>query len=187
MEKSKLKIIFIHGNHGSAKDHWFPYLIEKFKKLGLKVIARTFPDNILAREKYWIPFLKDVLKADKNTIIIGHSSGAVCAMRYAEKNKIYGSVLVSPNYTDLGDKEEAISGYFDKPWDWKAIRRNQTWIVQFASSDDPYIPISEARFINKKLKSQYYEFNNQRHFFPKKRFPEIFRVVKSHLRGARVI
>lgn len=84
MNKS-LKIILLHGNGGSTvKDNWFPYAKLEPEKLGLEVISRTFPDNKLARQEYWLPFLKDELKADENTILIGHSSGAVATMRFLE-------------------------------------------------------------------------------------------------------
>lgn len=99
-----IRVILIHGNgQGSAKDQWFPYIKGKLEKLGVKVIDRDFPDLPLARAKYWLPFLKK-LGADKNTILIGHSSGAVAAMRFAEENKILGSILISACHTDLGDE-----------------------------------------------------------------------------------
>lgn len=179
------KVIFIHGNGGgTVKDAWFPYVQNALEKLSLKVVARNFPDQKLARKKYWLPFLKDKLKADKNTILIGHSSGAVAAMRFAEKNKILGSILVGASYTDTGDETERKSGYYDGPWDWRAIKKNQKWIVQFASTDDPYIPIKEPRYIHKKLQTEYYEYNDQGHFGhpePKETFPEIVKVIKSKL------
>lgn len=184
MDLKKLKIIFIHGNSGGSvckKNQWFPYLKAEFEKLGLKVVARNFPDRDLARAKYWLPFLKNILKADVNSIIIGASSGAQAAMRFAEENKIIGSILVSPCYTDLGDKKEKISGYYSKLWQWKKIRNNQKWIVQFYSTDDPYIPVREAKYVHKHLKTEYHEFTDQGHFYPKYEFPEIVAVVKKKL------
>ncbi len=182
----KLKIIFAHGNGGgTAKDNWFPWLKTELERLGLKVIAQTFPDNDLARASIWLPFLKK-LSADKNTIIIGHSSGAVAAMRYAQKNKLLGSILIGASYTDLGDAKEKASGYYDKPWDWEEIKNNQKFIVQFHSTDDPYIPVSEAHFIRDHLNSEYYEFTNRGHFMidhnpVNKKFPEILKVVENEL------
>ena len=140
--------MLIHGNGGSTvEDNWFPYVKLELEKLGLEVISKTFPDNKLARLKYWLPFLKDELKADDKTILIGHSSGAVATLRFAENNNIYGSVIISASYTDLGEDSEKVSGYFDKPWNWEKIKSNQNWIIQFASTDDPYIPITEPRYI----------------------------------------
>ncbi len=180
-----IKIIFLHGNGGGSvhgDDQWFPYLKKQFEKLDLQVIARDFPDADLARTAYWLPFLKDELKADEHSLLIGASSGAVAAMRFAENNKIFGSILVSPSYTDLGDPKEKASGYFDKPWNWDAIKKNQNWIVQFYSTDDPYIPTNEAHFIHKQLDTEYYEFTNQGHFWPKHEFPEVVAIVKEKLK-----
>lgn len=177
----KLKVILIHGNGGSSPyEIWFPYIKLELENLGLKVIARQFPDSDLAREIYWIPFLKE-LKADENTILIGHSSGALAAMRYAEKNQIYGSVLVGAMHTDLGYETETISGYYNRPFNWKNIKENQNWIIQFASTDDPFIPICEPRFIKDQLKSEYYEFNKQGHFNDQIKFPELIAALKKKL------
>lgn len=159
------KIILIHGNGGgTATGHWFPSVKKELEALGLTVVAETMPDNVLARENKWLPFLKDKLHADENTVIVGHSSGAVAAMRYAESNKLYGSVLIGACHTDLGDEDEKKSGYYNRPWQWNKIKANQKWIVQFASTDDPYIPIKEARFIHEKLDTEYVEENDQGHY-----------------------
>ena len=158
VNKIHYKVILIHGNGGSTiNDTWFPYVKSELEKLNIEVVAKTFPDNKLARSEYWLPFLKNELKADKNTIIIGHSSGALATLRYAETNKILGSIIIGVSYTDLGDEMEKQSGYFNSPWNWEAIKDNQEWIVQFASSDDPYIPIEEPRFIHQKLNTEYHE------------------------------
>ncbi len=159
------KVIFIPGNSGgSPTDNWFPSVKTELEAAGLTVIAEEFPDNVLARASYWIPFLLDDLKADENTILIGHSSGAIAAMRLAEKQPIFGSVLVGAYYTDLGMDSEKQSGYFDTPWDWERIRHNQQWAILFASQDDPWIPIDEARHLHLQLNCEYHEYKNEGHF-----------------------
>ena len=184
-ENKKVKVIMIHGNGGSwPKENWLPPVTRRLKALGIKVIFKRFPDAVLARAKYWLPFIKK-LGADENTILVGHSSGAVAAMRYAEKRKILGSILVATCYTDLGLQDEKLSRYYDKPWNWKAIKENQQWIVQFASVDDRFIPIGEARFVHKKLQTEYYEFKHQEHFSSwdnKTDFPQIVSIIKKKLK-----
>jgi predicted alpha/beta hydrolase family esterase len=178
-----MKAIIIHGNGGGKPtDNWIPYLKVELEKLGIVTIAPQFPDPVLARASYWLPFLKDILKADEETIIIGHSSGAIAVMRYAEKNQILGSVLVGTYYTTLGVEAEELSGYFDTPWDWEAIKKNQRWIIQFASTNDPWIPIAEARFVHDKLNTEYHEFTTQGHFggdYYKDTFPEALQAIKN--------
>lgn len=179
-----IKVIFIPGNGGgSTKDNWFPWLKNELKKLKIRVIDDEFPDSKLARAKYWIPFL-DKLGADKNTILIGHSSGAVAAMRYAESHQLLGSILVGACFTDLGEKTEKLSGYYNKKWHWDKIKKSQNYIIQFASENDPWIPIKEARFIHEKLNTEYFEFKDQGHFggdYYKETFPELLNAIKTKL------
>jgi len=177
-----INAILIHGNGGGRPtDNWLPYLKEELEKIGVRVLSPQFPDAELARASYWLPFLKDNLKADEQTMIIGHSSGAIAAMRYAETNRILGSVLVGAYHTDLGLENEKLSGYFDTPWNWEAIKKNQKWIIQFASTNDPWIPIAEAQFVRDRLKTEYHESGEQGHFggdYYKKTFPEALEAIK---------
>jgi predicted alpha/beta hydrolase family esterase len=178
------KVIFLPGNGGGTpRDNWFPYLKENLTKLRVEVIDKDFPDNDICRAKFWLPFIKE-LGADENTILIGHSTGAIASMRFAESNKILGSVLVGGYYTDQGMDSEKQSGYFDTPWNWKAIKNNQQFIIQYNSTNDPFIPIEEAHFVHEKLQTEYYEFTNQGHFggdHYKKTFPELLEALKKKL------
>ena len=180
-----VKVIFLPGNSDSSvHGNWFPSVKRELEEHGIEVIARDFPDTYLARESYWIPFLHEI-GADENSILVGHSSGAVAAMRFAEKNKIVGSVLVGVCHTDLGSKQEKASGYYDRPWDWKKIKENQNWITIFASTDDPWIPVKEARFVQQKLRCTYHEYNDQGHFggdYFKGEFPELTQAILKNLR-----
>ena len=172
-----MKVVFIPGNGGgTTQDNWFPKLKTDLEKKGVEVIAADFPDSVLARKSYWIPFLIDTLKVDKDTILIGHSSGAIASMIIAENHTILGSILVGAYYTNLGMETEKESGYFDHQWNWANIKKNQKWTILFASDDDPWIPIHEPRHIREKLNCQYHEYNNQGHFggdYFKPDFPEL--------------
>ena len=178
---STKKVIFIHGNDTMRWSYgWAPWLKKELDKLHVVNIFETFPDSIIARRKYWLPFLKDKLRADKNTILIGHSSGAVAAMRFAEGIILFGSILISPSYTDLGDDLEKQSGYFDDPWQWNKIKKNQSFIALFYSNDDPYIPQRQFKYIANKLNPEVFSFKKRGHFI-NKRFPELLEFVKNKL------
>jgi len=180
--KQPIQIIFLPGNGGATiNDHWFPWLKLNLTQLGFDVIAKNFPDSLLARKKYWLPFIQNTLQPNKRTILIGHSTGAIAAMKYAESNPIYASILVAPYHTHLNDYHEKISGYFNNAWQWKNIKKNQNWIVQFNSLDDPYVPIQEGRAVHNFLNSEYYEYHKHGHFgddIMKTKFPEIVSVIK---------
>lgn len=175
------KAILIHGNGGStAGDIWLPSVERGLTALGLHVINQTFPDNVKARARYWLPFLED-LGADADTILVGHSSGAVAALRYAETHRLLGSVLVGVCHTDLGDAGEAASGYYAAPWQWDRIRSHQQWIGIFQSVDDPHIPVAEARFVAAQLRCRYFEFTDRGHFVDQRDLPEVVTFVRRML------
>ena len=175
-------VILIHGNGGStAADIWLPVLERALTALGLVVINQTFPDNVKARARYWLPFLEE-LGANEHTILIGHSSGAVAAMRYAETHRLWGSILVGVCHTDLGDSGEAASGYFRAPWQWQRIRESQRWIAIYNSTDDPHIPIAEPRFVAAQLRCSYFEFQDRGHFVDARELPEVLDYVKRKLK-----
>lgn len=176
------KVILIHGNGGcTAGDFWLPSVERDLTAIGVDVVNRTFPDNMKARARFWLPFLES-LGADEHTIVIGHSSGAMAALRYAESHRLLGSVLVGVCHTDLGDRFEAASGYYDRPWQWDRIRRNQEWIGIFNSTDDPHIPIAEPRFVAAQLRCSYFEFTDRGHFTDTA-FPELTGFVQRKLAG----
>lgn len=177
MAHENLRIIFIPGNMGGnpTKDRWFPFLKTAFEALGYTVIAKPFPDSVLARESRWVPFIES-LGADANTILIAHSSGTLAAMRYAQKHEILGSVLVAAYHTHFWNPIEMLSGYFAKPWDFQAIKKNQKFIIQFASKNDGVIPVRESRQVHEFIGGDYTEFPDRNHF-PQKEFPEIVEKV----------
>jgi pimeloyl-ACP methyl ester carboxylesterase len=176
-----IKAILIHGNGGgTADDIWLPWLERELTALDVVVINRTFPDNVKARAQFWLPFIES-LGADERTILIGHSSGAVAAMRYAETHRLLGSILIGVCYTDLGDGGEAASGYYRDPWRWPDIRDNQEWIAIYNSTDDPHIPIAEPRFVAAQLRCSYFEFNDRGHFVDSREFPEVVEYVRVKL------
>jgi pimeloyl-ACP methyl ester carboxylesterase len=178
-------VILIHGNGGcTAADFWLPWVERELEADGLAVVNRTFPDNYKARASHWLPFL-DELGADENSILIGHSSGALAAMRYAETHRVLGSILVGVCHTDLGDSLEAASGYYDTPWQWDRIRANQAWTAVFNSTDDPHIPIEEARFVAARLRSSYFEFNDRGHFTDST-LPEVTGFVRKQIARGKV-
>lgn len=180
------RVILLHGNGGSrGTDNWFPYIKSELTKLGVTCIAPDLPDPVLARASYWLPYFKNKLNIGADDIVIGHSSGALSILKYAEMNKIGASVLVGTYYTDLGYEDEMTSGYFDTPWNWKQIKDNQEWTAIFASTDDPYIPIDEPLFIKNQLDSTYFGYTNKGHFgghnHPMLEFPELLGFLKTKL------
>jgi uncharacterized protein len=177
----KPRIIYIHGNGAmSWKFAFSTWLKTELEKSGFETVFETFPDSIIARSEYWLANLKDYINAGEKDVLVGWSSGAVAAMRYAENNKILGSVLISPSYTDLGDELEKQSGYFDKPWEWEKIKNNQKKIALFYGDNDLYIPQEQFKFIADKLKLQIFRIPDGKHFIEFSMFPQVLEYIKKN-------
>ena len=128
-----------------------------------------------------------------NVILVGHSSGAQAALRYAELYSLHGIVLVSATYSDLGDSGERASGYYPQinrgeetnSYRFEEMKKNCKRWVQFHSDDDPFIPLCEAERIRDGLKSgetaeYFYDYQmlpGRSHFF--EFAPEILDAVVS--------
>jgi hypothetical protein len=184
---TKPKVIIFPGNGDCHidTDNWYAWVRDELRGGGYVVIAEDMPDPVVAHANIWLPHIENVLQADDNCIIIGHSSGGVAALRYLESHKLFGAIVIGVNYTDLGDAGEKESGYYDAMWQWDKIKSNVGWIAQFASTDDPYIPIDEPRFIHDQLSTEYYELSDRGHFMIdhndiNNTFPEVLEVVDKH-------
>ena len=163
------RAIIIPGNGCSPVLHanWYSALANEIRNIPLfsECILRDMPDPDEAYERTWLPFIRDELGADERTVLIGHSSGAQAAMRLLETTKLKGVVLVSACVTDGGLESERISGYYNRPWQWDAIKSNTEWILQYHSSDDPFIGRHEADQVAQHLCTEYTCFDDRSHFF----------------------
>lgn len=175
----KSRFVFVHGNQSTTwETPWTVWLAGKLDGLGYETSFRTMPDPHFARRDIWLPYLETQASVGPNDVIIGWSSGAVAAMRYAESHKILGSILISPSYTDLDDDIEKQSGYFNDPWDWKAIKSNQKKIALVFGDDDPYIPQSEFAYIAVHLGPEKLKIPGGGHFETRQDMNEVLRYIE---------
>lgn len=165
-----INVAIVPGNGGGdvdvARCNWYGWAREQFDfpVRGVTAHLRNMPDPLYAREHIWLPFMSSDLGCGPDSIIIGHSSGAVAAMRFAERTKVRGLVVVGAYHTDQGDETEAASGYFSRPFDWGAIKENSGFIIQFASRDDPFLPWKEQETVANELESELYAYDDRGHF-----------------------
>ena len=174
--------MIIPGNGGwdVATHGWYGWVKRGLEQIpGFQCFAKNMPDPITARESIWLPFMQTELHCDEEIIIIGHSSGATAAMRYAETHRVCAIVLVSAYPSDLGDDNEWASGYFSHPWQWE-IKANCPHIVQFGYTDDPFLPWKEQQEVANRLEAKLYRFTDRGHF-QSTEFHELVSVVKSML------
>ncbi|KNC80047.1 hypothetical protein SARC_07576 [Sphaeroforma arctica JP610] len=186
---NKVKVIICPGNgcNNIRNANWYGQFHDELTSRGITSVCQTFPDPYVARRSLWLPFIES-LGTDTNTILVGHSSGAQAALRYAETHELKAIVLVSATYSDLGDAGERASGYYPQGetnlYDFEAMKRNVGIIHQFHSDTDPFIPLKEAEQIRDGLgidDKGYHMLKGRSHFFDS--FPELMDVIESIIKG----
>ncbi|KAL4612840.1 putative hydrolase RBBP9 [Arapaima gigas] len=184
VEKMKpVRVVIVPGNGAGDVEHcnWYGWAKKQIDKIaGVTCLLRNMPDPVTARESIWLPFMERELHCDDRTVVIGHSSGAVAAMRYAETHRLYAVVLVGAYTSDLGDDNERESGYFSRPWEWEKIQGNCQHIVQFGSTDDPFLPWNEQQLVADSLQARLHKFTDRGHF-QNTQFPELIGAVRELL------
>ena len=193
--ESKPVVIICPGNGCTniKNSNWYGKFHEDLKGAGIQSVCENFPDPNRARREKWLPFIRS--KAEEaspsnpsNVILVGHSSGAQAALRYAEEYPIMVAVLVSATYSDLGDSGERASGYYPQknkngdvtnPYKFDEMKKNCPRWYQFHSDDDPFIPLREAEQIRDGLglTDTYFMLPGRSHFF--EGFPELIEIVSS--------
>ena len=168
-----MRLVILPGNgcDDILRANWYGWLQQRMQREAKfdEVVATTMPDPHLARRKIWLPFMLSTLAVDTSTVVIGHSSGAVAAMRFCEEHRVHGLVLVAACHTDLGEPSETQAGYYPPSggeWRWDAIRENTAGnILLLHSNNDPFIPLREPRHVAEQLKVELREIPGRSHFF----------------------
>lgn len=167
-----MRVVYIHGNKAVSgwRFAWAQWLQCQLIAHGVDTLFETMPDSVDARARYWMPYLAG-LQLGRTDVLLGWSTGAVAAMRYAELHQVGGLVLVAPHYTDLGSQLEAASGWFTAPWDWPAIRANTGHRAVFRSDCDPAVPAAETYHIICQLRAAEYQVPGVGHFTKEETLP----------------
>lgn len=170
----KPRIVYLHGDnvlHWSWG--WVSRLKHDLQHAGFPTFFETFPDSIEARAAYWLPFLRDHIRANEDDVLVGWSCGAVAALRFAQEQRVRGLALIAPYYTDLGLESVRRSGFVTQPWDWKRIKDNADSIVIFHADSDPYINRDEFVSLGDWLGARRMEIAGARHFGDQQTFPQL--------------
>ena len=141
---------------GSPAGNWFQWLSHELKNIGVTSYVPTLPTPENQSLSSWTAALHEQCPPiTDQTVLIGHSCGAVLCMRLLEKlsTPVKCTVLVAPPLGLIGMPEiDALNTTFlDHPFDWRAIRRNAGELAYFMADNDQYVPQAQLLAIAKAL------------------------------------
>lgn len=178
--------LILHGTDAKSTDHWFPWLKGELEKLGYEVWVPDLPQaNKPNIQRYNNVLLNESFEFNEETIIFGHSSGAVTILgllqALPEDIVIKKAIFVGAFRNDLG--WDSLKELFNEPFDFKKIRKHAKQITFIHSDNDPYIPLEQAEYLKEKLGAELIVLTGQGHFNigsdPKyTKFPYLIEVIK---------
>lgn len=146
------RALILHGTGASSVSNWFPWLKQELMDRGLGVWTPDLPGSGTPNIARYTRYITDNdFKIDEDTLVIGHSSGAVAALGLAQAidGRLGGVMAVSAFTHDLG--WESLTELFDPPLDDSSIRSGAQKIIFVHAKDDPYCPVDEARALSSRL------------------------------------
>ena len=180
------KAYLVHGWMGNPNNCWFPCLKEKLEELNFEVIIPQMPNPGEPKIETWVPHLQEIAKdADEESIFIGHSIGCQTILRFLEKinTKIKASFLVAPFFNlDLEDApkedKEIAKPWLETPIDLEKVKTNCDKIIALFSTDDEYVPVTDAKLFEERLNTKSIVLENRAHFEIYKELPELFEEIQ---------
>ena len=159
--------LILHGTNNNSKGNWIPWLKNKLEDKGFKVWTPNLPKATHPNIKRYNKFLLSKnWDFNQDSIIIGHSSGAVATLGLLqvlpEKTKVNTCILVGTFNDDLG--WDVLDGLFETPFDWQKIKKKAKKFIFIHSDNDPYCPLEHAQFQAKKLDGELHLLKGQKHF-----------------------
>jgi predicted alpha/beta hydrolase family esterase len=157
---SSASFLIVHGAYGDPTENWFPWLEQKLKKRG-DVRIPQFPAGERQNLDAWLAVADQTLAniSPRNTILIGHSSGALLTLRMAEKTRqpFRAVCAVCPFARDLGHADfDPLNASFIYPaFDWQAVMRGAGTMICFAGDDDPYVPLAYSKEVAEKASAAF--------------------------------
>jgi len=102
---------------------------------------------------------------NEDTLIIGHSSGAILALVLSQQNATsIGGVVGVSVFHDNSLNWDPNSELFDVDFDWRAIQTHAKKLVLVHSDNDPYVPLDQAEYVAKQCGVQLRVIAGQGHF-----------------------
>lgn len=180
------KAFIFHGTGAGKYDHWFPWLKNKLEENGVEVCRPEFPTPEDQTLENWLEILDEQeMEIDENTVLIGHSLGAVFILNLLNRRDldIESAFLISAWTGLLGDEDfdEWNSTFQDQDFDFEKVRNNCDSFYQWHSDSDPYVPLEKGAELAENINSNFELKAGAGHFNTESgytEFPELWKKVE---------
>ncbi len=155
--------IIVHGRRAQPEMHWFFEEKELLEKKGHTVTVPKLTDDEYPKLKDWMEVLeKEYL--DENTVLIGHSLGAVAALRLLEKKNIkVDRVILLAGYSKDLRKNYQAHEFVADPFDWGKLRKLANKFTLINEKNDPNVKFELGEEVAEKLGAELVVSDTENH------------------------
>lgn len=180
------KAIILHGTLGSPSGNWFQWLKSELETRGMKVWLPQLPHASQPSLREWVAFVQKEcpFAMNEETLIVGHSSGAILSLIIVQNNfEPIGGIVAVSVFHDNSLNWEPNNRLFDEQFEWDAIRENAKKLIFVHSDDDPYVPLNQAQYVADNCKAELVVIPGQGHFNLEKseeyiQFPKLLEIIE---------
>jgi len=169
------QVIILHAWGNAPEDYWYPLLANELTKKGYRVVIPELVDKDKPELGTWRECVLSKTKIDGSTIIIGHSLGAVLALKLAEEFKF--DTLITVAGWDYWDRTPEHESFFRTIIDQNKIIENVKSRIVFHSDNDPYVTKILAGEFADRMKAKFNLVVGKAHFTAKDGVTEMPEIV----------
>lgn len=132
-------VIVFHGYSETPESYWYPYLKKELKAKDYKVIIPQLPNTNDPKLHEQLGFSLKNISFNRDSILIGHSSGVPLILALLEKIdiKVMKSILVAGYTTALKTVPDDPKNIKDS-YDWNLIKKHCERFIIINADNDPW-------------------------------------------------
>jgi predicted alpha/beta hydrolase family esterase len=180
---SEKRAVLLHGTDGLPQENWLPWLKQQLEELGYTVWVPLLPENHSPDRHRYNDFLFNSDWDFTNSLVIGHSSGAVSILNLLEdercphvKTGVLAGAWARLDEADLTEGIKAVFGSAEEVYerfkglfppggfDFKTITSRVNELLFVHSDNDPYCPLDQAKWLAKQTGSELVVVPGGQHF-----------------------
>lgn len=164
-------VLILHGTDAQPEHNWFPSLKQLLEEREYETWVPQLPNAHRPNSDIYNQFiLESNWKFNEDSLIIGHSSGAVATLALLEALPenvcIETAVLVGVFRGSLG--RDSLADLRTEPFDLDKVRRTAKEIIILHSDNDPFCPLEDAEYYAQELGAKLIVIPGAQHFTPSK-------------------
>ena len=174
-----MRVILIHGFNANPEMNFHPWLRDELHQAGFEVLAPELPFSGEPELFEWLKAMEEqVGRLGPDDIILGHSLGAVMALRYLEAAEMTGTpralIMVAAPWTH---KRADMRSFFMSEFDADVLMWKARDFIIVHSKDDELVPFDHAKNYKEILRGKLLAREGEGHYMEEK-YPVLLELIK---------